>query len=155
MAAIPFCTPCKPCQQGCPCLPCPLSPEGTTLPHSVILCVLWPGPEFCVATLHLEENKAAEMCTTYGTNYVAHLTSEIPPPPPFSSLPPFSTNYSKTGEIDRFLVQVDFCTGRTFFLFSFSAISIVILTQLHGSGTSQYAYNLTLNTVCWKRATAI
>lgn len=51
--------------------------RGPLFLHSVILWVLWPGPAFCLATSHLEESKAAEMCTTDGRNYVAHLTSEI------------------------------------------------------------------------------
>lgn len=89
--------------------PAPSPPEGTTLLHSVILQALRPGPAFCLATLHLEGREAAEMCTTDGRNYLAHLTSEIPFFPPFLlSLPPLSTNYSKAGEIDRFLVLVGF-----------------------------------------------
>lgn len=72
-----FCASCKACQQGCPSLPCPLSLERTTLLHSVILGLLWLGPVFCLATLHLKGSEAAEMCTADGRNYLAHLTSEI------------------------------------------------------------------------------
>lgn len=35
------------------------------------------GPAFFPATSHLRESEAAEMCTTDGKNYKAHLTSEI------------------------------------------------------------------------------
>lgn len=63
--------------KGCPSLPCPLSPERTTLLHSVIHWLLRPGPVLCLATLHLKESKAVEMCTADGRNYLAHLTSEI------------------------------------------------------------------------------
>lgn len=61
------------------------------------------GPLLCFATLHVKQSEAAEMCTADGGNYFAHLTSEI-----FFLLSPFSTNYSKTGEIDRFLVHAGF-----------------------------------------------
>lgn len=57
---------------------CPL--RGPLLIYSVILWVLRLGPERSLATSDLEESKAAEMCTTDGRNYVAHLTSEIFPP---------------------------------------------------------------------------
>lgn len=104
VATTPSVSHARPANEGCPSIPCSLSLERTTLLHSVILWLLWLGPVFCLAPLHLEGSKAAEMCTTDGRNYLAHLTSEIFFPP-FSSLSPFSTNYSKTGEIDRF-VQV-------------------------------------------------
>lgn len=73
----PLCAPRKACQKGCPSLPCPLSLERTTLLHSVIPWLLWPGAVFCLATLHLKESEAVEMCTADGRNYLAHLTSEI------------------------------------------------------------------------------
>lgn len=98
IAHNPLCASCKVCQEGCPGLPSPLSLERTTLLHSVILWLLWLGPEFCLATLHLKESKAGEICTADGRNYLVHLTSEI-----FFfflfllSLSPFSTNYSKAG----------------------------------------------------------
>lgn len=55
------------------------------------------------------------MCTADGTNYFAHLTSEIFFP--FFSPSPFSTNYSKTMEINRFFKHVGFGVvhGRRFF----------------------------------------
>lgn len=101
-------------QQECPSLPLhppPFPGEGALFLHSVILRVLREGRAFGLATSLLGESKAAEMCTTHGRNYVARLTSEIFSPPSFPSLSLtlpllFSTNYSKTGEIDRFLVQV-------------------------------------------------
>lgn len=97
----------RPANRAVPASPAPFSLERTTLLHSVIPWLLRLGSVFCHATLHLKEKEAAEMCTADGRNYLAHLTSEIFFPP-FSSLSPFSTNYSKTGEIDRFLVHVGF-----------------------------------------------
>lgn len=73
----PLCESSKACQEGCPGLPCPLSPERAVLLHSVIPWLMWSSPVFCLATLHLNENKAAEMCTADGRNYLGHLTSEI------------------------------------------------------------------------------
>lgn len=124
VATNPFCVQCKACPQGCPSLPCPLSLERTTLLHSVILWLLWPGAVFCLATLHLEESKAAEMCTTDGRNYLAHLTSEIYFFSFFFSLSLFH-KLLQDWEIDRFLVQVGFWVvhGRPLV---FSAIPIVI-----------------------------
>lgn len=60
--------------------------RGPLFLHSVILRVLRLGPAFCLATSHLAGSEAAEMCTTDGRNYVAHLTSEIFFFFPFSSL---------------------------------------------------------------------
>lgn len=78
VATTPLVPHARHCQQGCPSLPCPFSPRrGPALLHSVILRLLWPGPAFCLATLHLKESEAAEMCTADGRNYLAHLTSEI------------------------------------------------------------------------------
>lgn len=131
----PCSAPRKACQQGCPSPPCP---HVSVRDHSVILWVLWLGPVFCLATLHLEGSKAAEMCTADGRNYLAHLTSEIFFSP-FSSLSPFSTNYSKTGIIDRFLVQVCFWVQQSQSLYRFS--------QLHGVGIYQYAYKYMQKTI--------
>lgn len=72
-----------------PCLPTRGLPTGQPQPppsrpwrrptlyslcHSLALVA---GPAFCPATSHLRESEAAEMCTTDGKNYGAHLTSEI------------------------------------------------------------------------------
>lgn len=101
-----------------PCLPTRGLPTGQPQPpparpwrrptlyslcHSLALVA---GPAFCPATSHLRESEAAEMCTTDGKNYGAHLTSEI-----FfflSSLSFFLQITPRLGEIDRFRVQVGF-----------------------------------------------
>lgn len=67
----------KPAKRAAPAIPAPLSPERAMLLHSVILWLMWSSPVFCLATLHLNESKAAEMCTADGRNYLGHLTSEI------------------------------------------------------------------------------
>lgn len=73
VAATPFCGPMWGLPTGLS--PCPWrGPLFSTLSFSL---TCGRGPVFCLATLHLEESEAAEMCTTHGRNYLAHLTSEI------------------------------------------------------------------------------
>lgn len=66
--------------------PASLPWRGTTLSPLCHSLSLWQGPAFCLATSHLGASEAAEMCTTHGRNYVAHLTSEIFFSPSFFSL---------------------------------------------------------------------
>lgn len=79
------------------------------------------GPAFFPATSHLRESEAAEMCTTDGKNYKAHLTSEIF----FLSSLALSLSFfpqitPRLGEIDRFRVQVGFKVPQRRLVFFFS-----------------------------------
>lgn len=96
-------------QQKRPGLPRPVPKDDQRFIHAVILWLLWLEPAFFPATSHLRESEAAEMCTTDGRNYEAHLTSEIfflSSSSLFFSFFPQIT--PRLGEIDRFRVQVGF-----------------------------------------------
>lgn len=91
----------------------PFPGEGALSLYPVIPWVLREGRVVGLATSLLGESKAAEMCTTHGRNYVAHLTSEISPPSSFSfslnlSLPLLFSQITPrlVKLIDWFLVQV-------------------------------------------------